>query len=246
MTPTAPNAEHTAPASNAANTAALDPLFASVLQELESLGRAHLLSYHLACGQLLLERFWGGDALAYSSKDPTKSQSFARFVAECAGLLAELGQTPDQLRRSIAAHLVWRGLPASTRERLRLSHLLELGRCSNATDRARLALAAAEQGWSRVQLRDAVAQALQGQWYDTDPDQPGVQAPAPQEPAVRRVSAARLVSRSERLVPMLREWQVALAASEVQRLTPAQRQRLAAALDGLQAEVAAARGVLGG
>lgn len=223
-----------------------DPLFAAVLTELEQLGRSHLLAYNLACGQLLLDHFWGGDAFAFSNKDPGKTQSFQRFVTECADLLADLGQTPDQLRRSIHAHLVWRGLPAVTRDRLLLTHLLELGRCPDPTERARLALAATEAGWSRLQLRDAVTAALAGQWYDTDPTTPGVQPPKPvNEPAQRPLSAARLVSRSEKLLPVVRDWQLSLAASNISRLTPDQRQRLVDSLQGLERQIAAAKGLLG-
>lgn len=76
----------------------------------QRLGRTHVLASHLACRQLLLEHFWGGDAQAHASKDPSKALSFQRFVSECADLLADLGQTPDQLRRAIQAQLVWRGL----------------------------------------------------------------------------------------------------------------------------------------
>ncbi len=226
-----------------------DPQFAAVLTELQRLGRGHLLAYNLACGQLLLEHFWGGNPHAYSSKDAGKALSFQRFVTECADLLADLGQTPDQLRRAIQAHLVWLGLPAGTRERLLLTHLIELGRCADPTQRARLALAAADQHWSRLQLREAVSSALVGRWYDTDPATPGVQPPAPPEPPEppksRSVSAARLVSRSEKLLPVVREWQTALAASSIERLTAAQRERLAAALTGLEGQIAAAKSLLG-
>lgn len=221
-----------------------DPAFASVLEELERLGRGHLLAYTLACGQLLLERFWGNDPVAFHSKDPGKALSFQRFVTECGDLLAELGQSAEQLRRSVHAHLVWRGLPAVSRDRLRLTHLLELGRCPEPTQRARLALAATEEGWSRLQLRDAVSAALAGRYYDTDPNTPGIQPPAPLQPAGRRPSAARLVTRSERLLPEVQAWQAALAQSNIRRLSGDQRARLAQTLQGLEAQIAAARALL--
>jgi hypothetical protein len=59
------------------------------------------------------------------------------------------------------------------------------------------------------------------------------------------VSAARLVSRSEKLLPVVREWQTALAASNIERLTAAQRERLATALAGLEGQIAAAKSLLG-
>jgi hypothetical protein len=87
---------------------------------------------------------------------------------------------------------------------------------------------------------------LAGHWYDTDPATPGVQPPQPQDlPAQRPLSAARLVSRSERLLPVVRDWQLSLAASNIGRLTPEQRQRLVDSLQGLERQIAAAKGLLG-
>jgi hypothetical protein len=223
-----------------------DPLFADVLAELDRLGRSHLLAYNLACGQLLLDRFWGGDAAAFSNKDPGKAQTFGRFVTECADLLSDLGQSAEQLKRAVHAHLVWRGLPATTRDRLLLTHLLELGRCADPTTRAQLALATTTEQWSRQQLRDAVSAYNAGHWYDTDPETPGVQPPQPPpEAPAKPVSAARLVTRTEKFLPVVQQWQAELEQANLQRLTPAQRQRLAAALVDLEARVAVVKGLVG-
>jgi hypothetical protein len=216
-----------------------------VLGELDRLGRSHLLAYSLACGELLLRHFWNGDALAYSSKDRTKQQSFASFTIECADLLAELGLTADQLRRCIRAHLVWRGLPPTTRQQLQLAHLGELARCPDPTARARLALAAVEEQWTRQQLRDAVTAYKAGAWYDAEPDVEGLQLPPAVEPVQRAPSVSRWLSRTERLVPELAGWAQTARSLPAGQLGEAEKQRLLAALGELEREVAGVRLVLG-
>jgi hypothetical protein len=234
----------TTPVQPAANPVASGQ-WQDLLGELDRLGRSHLLAYSLACGELLLRHFWNGDAVAYTSKDRTKQQSFASFTIECADLLAELGLSADQLRRCIRAHLVWRGLPATTRQRLQLAHLGELARCPDPTARARLALLAADEQWTRQQLRDAVTAYKSGAWYDAEPDVEGLQLPPAPEPVQRAPSVSRWLSRTERLVPELAGWAQTARSLPAGQLGEAERQRMLAALGELEREVAGVRLVLG-
>ncbi len=221
-----------------------NPLYAHVLSELERLGRAHLLVHDLAVGQFLLQQFWGGDARAFHSQDPTKQLSFAKFAEECSESLAHLGQSADRLNRCVRAHLVYRTLPQVLQGQLLLSHLLELGRCADPTLRTRLALVAVQEGWSLPTLRDAVRRANAGRWYDADPATPGTQPPGKRVVKSRgkgsqALSAPRLVSHGERLVPGLGAWVQRLGAADLARLDDGQRERLGAVLAQLQRELEA-------
>lgn len=218
-----------------------EPLYAQVLQDLETMGRTHLLVHDLAVGQLILERFWNGDAAAFHSKDPRKAMTFADFCSCCGDALQELGHSPARLGRCVRAHLVWRTLPPPAQERLTLTHLLELARCADPTLRARLAVAAVDTRWSVPRLRDAVSRANAGRWYDTDPAQPGTQPPPPpdqQGDQPRPVSAPRLVTRGEKLLAPVHAWAEGLAQADLKRLDKLQRERLRAVLAELERQVA--------
>jgi hypothetical protein len=233
----------TQPQDNQALTASQD--YQPVLDALRELGRTHLLAYSLACGELILQRFWGGDGGLFSSKDRTKDHSFATFANTCADLLADMGLNAEQLRRCVIAFLTWRTLPPVSRDQLQLSHIQELSRCPAPTQRAQLAQEAVAGAWTRQQLRDAVSAAKVGQYYDTDPEQPGTQPPAPPAEPERTPSVARWITRTERLVPVLQDWAGGATAVPTAALTDTQRQRLAAALVAVEREVAAVRAAAG-
>jgi len=213
-----------------------------VLAALHHLGRAHLVVHDLAVGHLLLREFFGGDALAYQNQSSTKAGSFRRFAVECQNELQALGYSEDRLQKCIRAHIVFETLPPSVKERLQLSHLLELARCRDATTRARLALAATEADWSVQQLRTAVSQAKEGQW-----DASQVPVPAGSHGNVDRppLAPGRVVSRGHKLLAAVEEWKMLVADLEPTRLSDKQRQQLRKTLRELQDRLALLMGQTG-
>ena len=65
------------------------------------------------------------------------------------------------------------------------------------------------------------------------------------EAPAKPVSAARLVTRTEKFLPVVQQWQEELEQANLQRLTEPQRQRLAAALADLEARIAVVKGLVG-
>ncbi len=174
--------------------------FTDILDTLRHLARDHLLFWRLEVGRLLLDRFYGGDALAYRDRSGRKDASFARFAREHADDLAEFGLSERVVRDCILVHIVAGTLPSATRDSLGYRQLLELTRVPDPTSRVRLAVAAVDQHWTVTQVQDAVGQAKLGNFYDTDAEQPGTQ-PAPPEPIARkRLPPGRLAVRAERMV----------------------------------------------
>jgi len=97
--------------------------------------------------------------------------------------------------------------------------------------------------WNVDQLEQAVAAALLGLPYDADPDEPGVQVPAPlPQPGPRPgVVVNRLVRMSTGVDALLAQW----GAVDAALLSAGQRERARAALRAAQEQIAAAMRGLG-
>ena len=217
--------------------------FCGILADLRQLSRSRALGYYIEVGDLLLQHFYGGQATAYLDKDPTKAASFGNFATSCRDELAVFGLSADRLRECIRARIVFDTLSVEARERMDLSHVLELTRVKDPTLRSRLAKAAVDERWTVLALREAVRAAKLGAWYDTDAEVEGVQPPPP---AKRGLSPARLVTRAERLVPELEGLVEAWQGADLARLSKARKVRMGVALDELEARVALLRARLVG
>jgi hypothetical protein len=213
-----------------------------VLTALYQLGRAHLLVHDLAVGKLLLQEFFSGDALAYQNHSATKVASFRRFAVDCRDELQLLGHSEDRLQKCVRAHIVFESLPPPVKERLQISHLLELGRCRDSTTRARLAIAATQSAWSVQQLRSAVSQAKDGQWDPTESPAAEADKVAAKRPAL---APGRVVSRGHKLLVAVGEWKALVDDLEPAQLSDKQRQQLHKTLKDLQDKLAQLAGQAG-
>lgn len=217
--------------------------FADVLGTLRSLTRNHLLFYRLEVGKLLLDSFFGGSALDYQDRSPTKAARFTTFYAQHEDELAELGLKEQVLRQCIVTHIVVQTLPAEVAEQLEFSKLVALTKVKDPTQRARLAKTAVDEGWPVSKLREAIDLALDGLFYDVDPEQPGVQLPVQPAPGAAKPKPGVVIKRVERWVKDAAAWADALGQVEAQKLTPAQRERLRQLLDEVRGRL---DGVVGG
>lgn len=218
--------------------------FGATLARLERLSRDHLLLYRLGVGRLLLDDLFDGDAAAYLDRDRTKPQRFEAFLRQHGPELVELGLGEATLRQCIVCRIVADGLPEGVLERLRLKHLAALAQVADGATRNVLALASAENGWSSAQLRDAVLAARAGRWIDGQPGVAGLQPPSPAPAPAPKAQLGRVVTRFERTVTdfddVAAQW-----ATVTRKPTRAERARMAAALEALEARVAAMRVALG-
>ena len=219
--------------------------FEDILDELEALAREHLLFYRVQVGNILLQHFWGGDAHAFSSSDPTKEARFELFFTKWGENLSRYGLSKRQARDSIRAAIVVRTLPPAIAERLFLTQVLLLSRLHDPTARARVADAAIASDWSVQQLQDAVMAVRAGLPLDADPEAPGVQVPKDESAAPTPVPG-RLVTRVEKLAAEVQNWTAQWARVDGGKLRKVQRQRLVAAVELLEAQAAALRRGLDG
>ena len=221
------------------NDLAIPQSFETILDQIETLNRQHLLLYRLGLGRLLLDNFWAGDARAFSDRDRTKELRFELFFAKEEIALARLGVSRRQARDSIRAAIVVGTLPKALAEQLLLSQILLLTRLGDPTLRARVAKLALSQDWSVAEMRDAVDAARAGLPLDGDAVAPGVQPPA--APAPRKPAPGRLVTRAEKLATEVEQWAGHWADVETTKLRPVQRERLRVAVERLEAQVVALR-----
>ncbi len=224
---------------------ALPDEFAATLARLDRLSRDHEVMFRLGVGGLILEDFFGGSPEAYSSHDGTKPLSFQAFLTQCRAQLEELGLSEAVLRRCVVARIVVDGLPPGVADRLRISHLTELAKVPDASTRAVLALASAENGWTKLQLRDAALAARAGQWIDGKPDVPGLQPPEPEPEPARKPQLGRVVTRYERagadIKRLRREW-----ADTTRKPTGAEMARMLTLIGEVEADMADLRKTLAG
>ena len=199
----------------------------------------------------MLGQFFDGDAAAYLSHDPKKPQSFGEFVVTCAEQLADIGLSESVARACIVAHLVVKALPPPTVEKLNFSQVIELTRIDDSETRELLAHAAVKNHWVTKELRGAVEAARAGKWIDSDPKAPGLQPPPPKPPAqpqyseANRPQAGRVVARIERLVTDFDEVESAWALVEDDKLSDIQRERVRAAVKGLEERLVKVKGRVG-
>ncbi len=225
----------------------LDPkaAYADLLDQLRLLSRDMLLAFRLQVGKILLDRFYDGDIREYRNTFASKDTSFAAFVRTCPSELTDLGLGGQVARQCINARVTYDMLPASVRDGLLFSHVVELARLEDPTTRARLAMDTTQQKWSVEQLKDAIGQLTIGNYYDTDSAAPGTQPPEPKAEPEKKAQPGRLVARLERAVEDLDVWQAEWQAADTGKLRGPQRERFKKALADLKAKVAAMEGALG-
>lgn len=219
--------------------------FGDVLDDLRQLSTGMLLTFRLAAGKRLLERFYAGDIARYRRQDHGKDDSFVRFAQACRQELADIGLSASLARQCIVAHITWQQLPPSVRVQLRLSHVVELGRVGDSTARARLAMDTTLQHWNVGQLKAAIEQHAAGRYFDTDPQTPGTQPPPAKPPPEQRQQTGRLVTQLHKASEGLGAWQAAWRAGDARVLRGEQRVKLAAALQALNAKVPELEGEFG-
>jgi hypothetical protein len=219
--------------------------FYPVLDQLRALTHSHLIAFRVAVGQLMIERFFGGDPANYHSKDPTKQQKFVSFVDTCADDLSLYGLSNTALRNAIRAASVYNALPGEVSGKLELSHLTSLARCADPEQRSQLAAAAAYNRWTIAELDNAILAARSGQLRDTDPNQPGTQPPqVPSGVGSQARNPRRLLTRSEKAATALVGVLGELGTADVAALKAGERERLAALLAAVEARLAQLRGRL--
>lgn len=220
--------------------------FHEILADLRRLSRDHLLFYRLEVGRLLLDRFFHGRAADYRDPSSAKESSFATFTTTCADELRVFGLGERTLRDCILARVVFDTLPSPIRDALGFSHVIELTRVSDASLRARLANEVIAKDWTIRDLHLAIAAAKSGDWYDTDPETPGTQPPAPRPQSGKRPQPGRLVARTEKWLNQTDEWSAQWTQVDATKLKLAQRKRAVAAVEALQAKLVGVLAVLKG
>ena len=213
--------------------------FTDVLDNLRHLSREFLLGFRLEVGKLLLERFYGDDLRAYQSQDPNKDNSFAQFTQACHAELADLGLGAQVLRNCINARATYLTLPVEVRDNLQFTHVVELARVGNPTDRARLAMDTTRQNWKVGQLKDAIGRLNAGRYYDTDPQTPGTQPPPlPAEPVAKPRTPGRVLAQFELTIQDLAVLRADWLAADTARLKNAHRERAKAVVAALKVQLA--------
>ncbi len=213
------------------------------LQTLQRLTREHAQTYRLGVGAYILQRFFGGSAAQFSSSAPNKDTKFKGFLAAHAQDLDELDLSETTLRRFVRAHIGYSLLPPGVRDQLGWSALLEICKVQEVNQRARLAMATVTERWPVAKVRAAVALVQQNRLWDADPDQDGLQLPAP-KPAPP-IQPGRLVTRTEKWVEEVAAWQAEFAQIDAKKLEKAQVARMRAAVAALRGQLDALEAGLG-
>lgn len=209
--------------------------YQDIVQALQALTERHEKTYRLEVGALILRRCFAGSAALFSSKDPTKQASFAAFLQTHAGELAELDHSEQTLRRCVRVYLCHQGLPPAVRDRLQWSATLALSAVADPNLRARIAQAAVSEQWPVRRMREVVEQAQQNRVWDSDPGAPGLQLPEPRGPTPPQ--PGRLVHRTEKWTEEVSAWREEFALIDATKLSPAHRERIAAALATLRGQL---------
>ncbi|MBI5610348.1 MAG: hypothetical protein HY902_15835 [Deltaproteobacteria bacterium] len=217
--------------------------FSDAIQVLQKLTRDHERTYRLGVGQYILQRFFGGSAAQFSSKDPGKDSKFSDFLQAHAADLAELDLAETTLRRCVRAHLCHHLLPPTVRDQLGWSALLQISRLGEPNQRARLAMATVSEKWPVAKVKAAVDLAEQNRLWDTEPDQAGLQLPDPKPPAP--IQPGRLVTRSEKWGEAIAAWQAEFDQIDPKALGKKEVARLRAAVATVRGQLAELEARLG-
>ena len=214
--------------------------FTPTLNGLLALTQAHLLSFRLQVGTLLLTDLFAGDPAAYKDRDPTKPQRFAAFLRQHGAQLSEWGLGEGVLRQSITVAIAADGLPAALLQRLNLSQMVSLARVDDRPTRLLLAQAAADNAWTAREVAGAAQAAREGRWIDADPNTPGLQAPAlaEPEPAETKLPASRVVARVEKAADAIAALRGMWTTLPTEETRPGHKRRLREAVAQAQAELA--------
>lgn len=222
-----------------------------ILDEIETIARAHKLAWHLQIGAVFLRRFWQDDVHLFTNRATTKERRFADFLARHADRLSIYELSERKLMDCVRGAIVLRQLPPQVAQKLFWSQVLELYRVHDLNLRGEVAIAAIEQDWSVKQLHDAVDIALaQGSDVDRSALADEVNArgalPAPADHDDPPPAPGRMVHRAETLVRDVLRWRGHWTQVDATKLRGPQRARLAAALATLKSEVAALEAAVGG
>ncbi len=217
--------------------------FAELIRALKALSDQHDKTFRLEVGQLILQRLYSGDVVLAQSRDRTKPAKFVDFVAMHAEDIAQLNLSEPLLRRCMQVRICYDQLPLGVRDTLGYSALLAISRVAEPHDRARLAMAAVQQGWTVQRTKEAVALADQHRVWDADSEEEGLQLPEP-GPAPR-LQPGRLVARTEKWSEAIELWQAEFAQVDVAKLSKAQVERLKAALAAAKARLETVEAGLG-
>ncbi|MBI5610016.1 MAG: hypothetical protein HY902_14170 [Deltaproteobacteria bacterium] len=209
--------------------------YQDVVQTLQALTAQHERTYRLKVGELILDRFFAGDPGRFGSRDRTKDQKFADFLATHAAEVAALDLSEHTLRRCVRVKICYDSLPAGLRDQLAWSATLAISAIPEVNLRARIATAAVAEQWPLGKVRDVVAQALDNRVWDADPSTPGLQLPEPKpEPPLQ---PGRLVTRTEKWVEEIRAWHQEFAQVDAAKLSQPQVARMRAAVVAVRAEL---------
>lgn len=217
--------------------------YQDVVQGLQALTHQHEKTYRLQVGELILKRFFGGSAGQFSSTDPTKATKFDDFLDLHASDVAELDLSATTLRRCVRVKICHDSLPPLGRDQLKWSAMLAISALGDVNLRARLAVAAVNEGWPVGKVREVVAQAQAGRVWDTDPEAPGLQLPAPKPESLPQ--PGRLVARTEKWSEEVIAWQQEFARIDASKLSHAQVERVRLAVATLREQLDALEGKLG-
>lgn len=217
--------------------------YQDVVLGLQALTHQHEKTYRLQVGELILKRFFGGSAGQFSSTDPTKATKFDDFLNLHASDVAELDLSATTLRRCVRVKICHDTLPQASRDQLKWSAMLAISALGDVNLRARLAMAAVTEGWPVGKVREVVAQAQVGRVWDTDPEAPGLQLPAPKPESLPQ--PGRLVARTEKWSEEVIAWQQEFARIDASKLSHAQVERVRLAVTTLREQLDVLEGKLG-
>lgn len=209
--------------------------FQDAIQALQTLTNQHERAYRLGVGEYILQRFFGGQAAAFSSRDAHKEAKFTTFLTSHAAELAELDLADHTLRRCVRTRICFDTLPLGIRDKLSWSALLAIAGIDEPNIRARVAAATVREKWPVTKVKEAAALAAQNRLWDTDPEEPGLQMPEPK--AATPPQPGRLVTQTEKWGEQIGSWRQEFERIDASKLTKAQLERMHLA-------VAAARGQL--
>jgi len=202
--------------------------YQDVVQSLRALTNQHDKAFRMGIGKLLLDRFFGGRPAEFSSSAPNKPTTFNDFLQIHAEELAGLDLSEHQLRRCVRLHICHALLPPGVRDQLSWSALLQISVLPESNQRARLAAATVQQGWTTAEVRHAVDMARAQRDWDADPETPGLQLPKPAPAPLPQ--PGRLVNQTEKWPAQIAAWQGEFAKIDATKLSAGQRERLTAAV----------------